>query len=98
MLSGERPVDAGSTLNRTKLLREDPLIDAFAHSLASPHDASLLAYRLKEARQPLPAEICTVAERAVAAFGSRVASMQYAEAGVANGIGRTNDSASRADQ
>ena len=59
------------------------LIEAFAHSLASARDASLLAYRLKDARQPLPAEICTLTERALEAFGSKVASIQYEEAGVA---------------
>ena len=59
------------------------LIDAFAHSLASARDASLLAYRLKDARQPLPTEICTLAERALEAFGSKAASIQNEEAGVA---------------
>ena len=59
------------------------LIDAFTHSLASARDASLLAYRLKDARQPMPAEICTLAERALEAFGSKAASIQYEEAGVA---------------
>ena len=59
------------------------LIDTFAHSLASARDASLLAYRLKDAGQPLPAEICTLAERALEAFGSKAASMQFEEAGVA---------------
>ena len=63
------------------------LIDAFANSLTSARDTSLLAYRLKDARHPLPAEICTLAERAVAAFGSRAASMQYEEAGVAGELG-----------
>ena len=60
-----------------------PLIDAFAHSLASARDASLLAYRLKDARRPLPAELCTLAERALEAFGSKAASIQNEEAGFA---------------
>ena len=41
------------------------LIGAFAHSLDSARDVSLLAYRLKDARRPLPAEVCVVAERAL---------------------------------
>ena len=58
------------------------LIRTFAHSLTSARDASLLAYRLRDARQPLPAEICTLAERALEAFGSKAASVQNEEAGV----------------
>ena len=59
------------------------LIGAFAHSLDSARDVSLLAYRLKDARRPLPAEVCVVAERALAAFGSKETSIQNEEAGVA---------------
>ena len=44
---------------------------------------SLLSYRLKEARRPLPAEVCDLAEHAIAAFGLKAASIQYAEAGAA---------------
>ena len=58
------------------------LISTFAHSLTSARDASLLAYRLRDARQPLPAEICTLAERALEAFGSKAASVRNFEAGV----------------
>ena len=58
------------------------LIRTFAHSLTSARDASLLAYRLRDARHPLPAEICTLAERALEAFGSKAASVQNEEAGV----------------
>ena len=59
------------------------LIGAFAQSLRSASDVSLLSYRLKEARRPLPAEVCDLAEHAIAAFGLRAASIQYAEAGAA---------------
>ena len=45
-------------------------------------NASLLAYRLRDARQPLPAEVCTLAERALEAFGSKAASVQNEVAGV----------------
>ena len=58
------------------------LIRTFAYSLTSARNASLLAYRLRDARQPLPAEICTLAERALEAFGSKAASVQNEEAGV----------------
>ena len=59
-----------------------PLINAFAYSLSSARNASLLAYRLRDARQPLPAEVCTLAERALEAFGSKAASVQSEVAGV----------------
>ena len=59
------------------------LIGAFAQSLRSASDVSLLSYRLKEARRPLPAEVCDLAEHAIAAFGLKAASIQYAEAGAA---------------
>ena len=59
------------------------LIGAFAQSLRSASDVSLLSYRLKEARRPLPAEVCDLAEHAIAAFGLKAASIQYAEVGAA---------------
>ena len=59
------------------------LIGTFAHSLDSARDVGLLAYRLKEARRTLPAEVCILAERAVAAFGVKATSIQNEEAGAA---------------
>ena len=59
------------------------LICAFAHSIDSARDVSLLAYRLKDSRRSLPAEICMVAERALATFGLKATSIQYEEAGAA---------------
>ena len=59
------------------------LISSFAHSLASAHDSSILASKLKNARQPLPVDVCTLAESALEAIGFKAASIQNAEAGVA---------------
>ena len=47
---------------------------------------SFLVRRLQETRRPLPAELCDVAERAVEAYGSKAASIQFAEAGVAHDL------------
>ena len=62
------------------------LIVAFAQSLRSARDVNLLTYRLKEARRPLPAEICDLAENAIAAFGLKASSIQHEEAGVAENL------------
>ena len=62
------------------------LIDSFAHSPASARNVTLLVNRLKDARRPLPSEVCTLAERAVAAFGIKAASAQNEEAGVGMGL------------
>ena len=62
------------------------LINAFAHSPASARNDTLLVHRLKDARRPLPSEVCTLAERAVATFGVRAASVQNEEAGIAEGL------------
>ena len=59
------------------------LICAFTRSIDSARDVSLLAYRLKDSRRPLPAEICMVAERALATFGLKATSIQYEEAAAA---------------
>ena len=62
------------------------LIGAFAKSMESGDGTSHLVGRLQESRRPLPAELCDVGERAVAAYGSKAASIQFAEAGVAHGL------------
>ena len=69
-------------LSPDQVASRGPLISAFAHSLTSARHASLLAYRLRDARQPLPAEVCTLAECALEAFSSKAASVQNEEAGV----------------
>ena len=60
------------------------LIGAFAQSMGSGGDVSVLVDRLGQARRPLPAEVCDLAERAIAAYGFKATSIQYAEAGVAH--------------
>lgn len=89
--SSKAPPPSDKFANRYALARPEPdqvasrgpLIEAFAHSLASARDASLLASRLKDARQPVPTEICTLTERARKAPGSKTASVRNEEAGVA---------------
>ena len=58
-------------------------IEAFAESMGSGGRANIPLYRLKDARLPLPAEVCDLAERAVAAYGFKASSIQFKEAGVA---------------
>ena len=62
------------------------LIGAFARSMGPDDDVGLLAHRLRDARRPLPAEVCDLAKRAVAAYGSKAASIQFAEAAAAYGL------------
>ena len=59
------------------------LIGAFAQSLAADGSTDILLRRLGEARGPLPAEVCDLAESAVATYGLRASSIQYREAGAA---------------
>ena len=44
---------------------------------------NILLSRLKDARLPLPVEVCNLAERAVMTSGFRASSIQSSEAGVA---------------
>ena len=60
------------------------LIGVFARSLRPGDDVTLLAYRLKDSRRPLPVEVCDLAEHAIEAFGHRASSMQYEDAGAAS--------------
>ena len=73
-------------LQPDQIASQGSLISAFAHSLDSARDVSLLAYSLKDARRPLPAEVCMIAERALAAFGFKATSIQNEEAGVAGDL------------
>ena len=63
-----------------------PLIGAFAQSLGADGGIDMLLHRLQEAGGPLPVELCDLAERAVATYGSRASSIQYREAGAAYGL------------
>ena len=60
------------------------LISAFAESMDSDDDVGALAYRLREARRPLPAEVCTLAEQMVRAYGTGAASVNNRQAGAAH--------------
>ena len=59
------------------------LIGEFVRSMGPGDSASILAYRLNETRRPLPAEVCDLAERAVATYGYKAAYIQFSEAGTA---------------
>ena len=74
------------------------LIGAFAQSMGPDDDVGLLAHRLRDARRSLPAEVCDLAERAVAAYGSKAASVQFAEAAAAYGVGTGDGPAARGDE
>ena len=73
-----------TALEPDELASRGPLISAFAESMGSDDDVGILAYRLKEARRPLPAEICTLAEQMVRAYGTRAASVENRQAGAAH--------------
>ncbi len=59
------------------------LIGAFAESLAADGNMDILLRRLGEAQGALPAEVCDLAEGAVATYGFRASSIQYREGGAA---------------
>ena len=88
----------GLILNRTKLAARGSLIEAFVHSLVSARHATLLAHRLKDARRPLPAEICALTERALQTFGLQGRINSIRGGWHRGGVGRVDGSASRAEQ
>ncbi len=59
------------------------LIGAFAQSLVADGSTDILLRRLGEAQGPIPAEVCDLAEAAVATYGLRASSIRYREAGAA---------------
>ena len=67
----------------TSASAQGSLLGAFAESMGSGGGVNMLLYRLKDSPRPLPAELCDIAERAVAAYGFRASSIQYNEAGTA---------------
>ena len=73
-------------LNPDQLASRGPLIGAFAEAMRSDSDANIIAYRLREAQRSLPAEVCDLAQSAVAAFGFRASSEQNSEAGAASDL------------
>lgn len=72
-----------NALEPDELASRGSLIGAFAESMTSDDDVGTLAYRLREARRPLPAELCTLAERMVGAYGTKASSVENREAGAA---------------
>ena len=70
-------------LDADQVGRRGSLIGAYARSLASEGHMEILLSRLQETRLPVPNEVCDLAERAVAAYGSKAASFQYSEGGAA---------------
>lgn len=73
-------------LNPDQIAARGSLIGAFAEAMKSDTDANIIAYQLREARRPLPAEVCDLAQRTVAAFGYRASSEQNSEAGAASDL------------
>ena len=90
-------------LEPDQIASRGPLIRVFAKKLRPGDEASMLLFNLREAKLPLPAELCDLAERAVVAFGDRAASIRFGEGGDANGLSElmvrlyeeTNDDAVR---
>ncbi len=72
-----------AALDPNQISSRGPLIHAFAQAVRSARDVNLLAYRLNDARKPVPAEVCDLAERAIETFGPKAASIQYEESGAA---------------
>ncbi len=76
-------------LSPDQLASKGPFIDAFARSPTfDAHSAGLLVHHLQKAQEPLPVELCDLAERSVAQFGDKATSIQFAEAGVASELSK----------
>ena len=71
-------------LEPDQIATQGSLIGYFAQTLAPGDEVSVLVHKLQEAQQPLPAEICDLAERAVVVFGDRAASIRFGEGGDAH--------------
>ena len=75
------------SLSANDLASSQSLLADYAQSRAfEEHNTSVILHRLREATAPLPIELCGLADRAVAQFGPKASSIQYAEAGVARGL------------
>lgn len=75
-----------SALGPDQIASRGPLIAAFAQSMDSGSDLTSLVHRLRNTQQPLPIELCDLAERAVLAYGSKASSIHFKEAGVAHNL------------
>ena len=73
-----------STLEPDEIAARGSLIGAFAQSMGSGSDIGSLAYRLEDTRQPLPVQVCDLAESAITAFGPKASSFRFEEAGIAD--------------
>ena len=90
-------------LEPDQIARRGPLIGVFAETLAPGDEVSVLVHKLQEAEEPLPAELCDLAEQAVVAFGDRASSIRFGEGGDAHELSElmvrlyeeTNDDAIR---
>ena len=77
------------SLTPDQIASRGSLLRAFAQSQAFVDTrAGLLLRRLEDAQVRLPIEICGLAERAVAEYGERATSIQYAEGGDAYGLSK----------
>ena len=75
-----------NALEPDELARRGSLIGAFIASVGPDVDVGHLAHSLGQAREPLPAEVCDLAERAVAAYGSKGADVRRGEAATAHAL------------
>lgn len=90
-------------LEPDQIATRGPLIGVFAETLAPGDEMSVLVHKLQESEEPLPAELCDLAEKAVVAFGDRASSIRFGEGGDAHELSElmvrlyeeTNDDAVR---
>jgi len=90
-------------LEPDQIATRGPLIGVFAETLEPGDEVSVLVHKLREAQEPLPAELCALSDRAVVAFGDRASSIRFGEGGDAHELSElmvrlyeeTNDDAVR---
>ena len=77
-----------NALDPDQIASRGSLIAAFARSPAFGARSIGLLHRLQKAQRALPPEVCDLAEHAVAAYGAKAASFQFAEAGDAGQLSK----------
>ncbi len=73
-------------LEPDELAKRGSLLGAFIESIGPDTDVGSLAHSLGQSHEPLPAEVCDLAERTVAAYGPKGGDMRLREGGVAHSL------------
>ena len=76
-----------NALEPDELARRGSLLRAYVQSIGPDADVTLLTHALERSHEPLPAEVCDLAERAVVAYGPKAGDITGREAAAAYELG-----------